>query len=180
MPEEAISVYLGGEQANAKEVSISIENSSALIKKSTAWIERIRLTGKNDNLYAENEQLAVDIQWASHEPMDQPLQIRVIIKYVDSSLCGTAISDAFYPGKRGLRNTTRMRIDISTLAPGKYYMTYDLLYNDQNTVQDYVNVYSLLQEVYFEKKAEQQQEVWKHNFWGNNHLPCIDTELIEL
>ena len=178
-PDDAIAVYLGGEQASTRNVSIVVDNDENMLRKSIAWIENVRFTDKDENQFSWNEQLGLSIQWASHEKIDHPMQIRTVIRYVDSSLAGTAVSNVFYAAGVSLRHTTKLMIDISTLAPGKYYVTFDLLYNEQHEVQDYKNIYTLTQELYFEKRPEYEYDVWKHNYWGNTQFPCLGTESVD-
>ncbi len=166
--ERAIAVYLGGEEASRMSASAVIDNSSGM-KKHGIWAETLAFHGAGGCIFDSSEPLKFSLDLHCEENAPRELKLRALIHSLNGSLSGASVCELDLRGAPE-RCEREMKIDISTLVPGIYYLNYDIF----RTMGDaYENLSSCRQGFYFEKKSAERSTTWKAGSWGSVRFPTL-------
>lgn len=119
--------------------------------------------------YERNEPLVIDIEWTANESIPQ-IRFLFEIKSVDGTNTAAVESECVGDAEIGKSYRTRLSLDISSIAEGRYYFVVD---------QYTINAYGVHESfdhpsknIFFEVvNYEPYSILWQPQYWGHSRLP---------
>lgn len=171
--ETAIGIYLGIDASDAP-VHYELEQCD---RPSEYHGEKIRIKqfdflNKSTAKYTEKEQLCFRISFDAHADIDE-LKIYFVIKSSDGFITGmTQTEEAICDAKKGQSYCFDFTVDITNIAPGKYYFIPDIFSDDgtgRHLSYDHPSC-----NVFFEVVEEDDSKLrWISNYYGHVRLNPI-------
>ena len=120
--DEAISRYLGVSGEAILEYDLQSmkrdTSNSYLVRRAT--MRRLSICDKKYASYTTDEKLNVELEWEALDDCEDVF-IRFVFKYIDATPAGFATTTKPISAKKGEICTTKLKIDLSRFATGKYY-----------------------------------------------------------
>ncbi len=161
--EEAIRLYLGGEQ----EDFIFYEykgNYKEPVKRQYIDLKSIAYSGKTSNLFHDNEKLPLELTWENLEDVTN-LCLRVEVSDHRRFPVTAYIIESFYTGKKGETHTQRFSLDISRIAKGAYFTRY-VFYSREDEIKPFEDV-EIAKGLRFRKQMAERNEYKWQKAWGS-------------
>ena len=128
--------------------------------------------------YDRKEPIEVEIEWTANENIDN-VRFLFEIKAIEGTNTAAVESESVGDAKAGSTYKTRLRIDFSSLAEGRYYLIIDLYTINEFGVHQSFDHPS--KNIFFEVvNFEPYSILWQPQYWGHSRLPrmrCIETLL---
>ncbi len=172
--DEAIKVYLGGEQGDFLSHDYSDSRHKEPSERNEINLKSAKYYGKTDNIFNDNEKIPLELTWQNKEDIKN-LCLRVEVSDYRRFPVTAFVIENFYSGKKGEENTRRFNIDISRIARGGYYTRY-VFYNRKSESQPFETLEVAAGLRFRKRMADKNQNRWQKS-WGSVIMDEI--ELIE-
>lgn len=137
--EEAVKQYLGGENDEFFSYEYTDDIHKDRVRHRLLNLRRVAYSGRTTNLFVDDEPVPLELSWTNLVGVrDVSLRVEVFDfrRYPVTSF----LIDSFYSGKEGERATRRFSLDISRLAPGRYYTRYVFTVPGANQAEEPVEI----------------------------------------
>ncbi len=170
--EEAICLYLGGEQDDFYTAEYKSEYKEP-VKNRKINLKTASFYGRTSNLFYDNEKLPLELTWENLEDIKN-LSLRVEISDHRRFPVTAYIIETFYSGKKGETHTQRFSLDISRIARGGYFTRY-VFYGKENEEKPFEDV-EIAKGLKFRKKMSEQTDHKWQKAWGSVLMDEITLE----
>ena len=178
--DEAISRYLGvnGEAILEYDLqSIKRDTANAYLAR-RANMRRLNICDKKYASYTTDEKLNVELEWEALEDC-KDAYIRMAFRYVDSSPAGFATTIEPITVKKGEINRTKLSIDLSRFATGKYYTGISIYKRAEYGGHNILDTLDMVMHFEVENCSKEVNNLpsdRQHRFWGHVVFPAIEIE----
>lgn len=170
--EEAIKLYLGGEQTDFAYYEYKGEHKEPC-KRNDLELISAGYYGKTDNLFVEDEQMLLELKWQNKADINN-LCLRIELSDYRRFPVTAFVIENFYSGKKGENASMRFKLNISNIAKGGYYTRY-VFYNKLSDTMPFESV-EVAKGLRFRKRmAERNENLWKKS-WGSVIMDEIEIE----
>lgn len=176
--DEAISRYLGvsGEAVLEYDLlNIKRDASNSYLER-RANMRRLSICDKAYASYTTDEKLNVELEWEALEDC-KDVYIRFVFRYIDSSPAGFATTVEPITAKKGDINRTKLSIDLSRFATGKYYTSicvYKRAEFGGHNMLDAVGIAMHFEVENCSVDANRLPSGVQHRHWGHTVFPKIE------
>lgn len=173
--EEAIKVYLGGEQGDF----ICVQYPKNFAKRQTPDRQDIYLNsasyiGKTDNIFYDDEKLELSFEWQAVKNV-RNLCLRIEVSDYRRTPVTAFVIESFCSCKEGQTYKQTFSVDISQLASGGYYTRY-VFYNQKEENYPFETVEDVVGLTIRKRKADKNKNKWQKK-WGS--IIMNDIELLD-
>ena len=170
--EEAIKLYLGGEQTDFAYYEYKGEHKEPC-KRNDLELISAGYYGKTDNLFVEDEQMLLELKWQNKADINN-LCLRIELSDYRRFPVTAFVIENFYSGKKGENASMRFKLNISNIAKGGYYTRY-VFYNKLSDTMPFESI-EVAKGLRFRKRmAERNENLWKKS-WGSVIMDEIEIE----
>lgn len=170
--EEAIKLYLGGEQTDFAYYEYKGEHKEPC-KRNDLELISAGYYGKTDNLFVEDEQMLLELKWQNKADINN-LCLRIELSDYRRFPVTAFVIEDFYSGKKGENASMRFKLNISNIAKGGYYTRY-VFYNKLSDTMPFESI-EVAKGLRFRKRmAERNENLWKKS-WGSVIMDEIEIE----
>ncbi len=170
--EEAIKLYLGGEQTDFSYYEYKGEHKEPC-KRNDLELISAGYYGKTDNLFVEDEQMLLELKWQNKADINN-LCLRIELSDYRRFPVTAFVIENFYSGKKGENASMRFKLNISNIAKGGYYTRY-VFYNKLSDTMPFESI-EVAKGLRFRKRmAERNENLWKKS-WGSVIMDEIEIE----
>lgn len=170
--EEAIKLYLGGEQTDFAYYEYKGEHKEPC-KRNDLELISAGYYGKTDNLFVEDEQMLLELKWQNKADINN-LCLRIELSDYRRFPVTAFVIENFYSGKNGENASMRFKLNISNIAKGGYYTRY-VFYNKLSDTMPFESI-EVAKGLRFSKRmAERNENLWKKS-WGSVIMDEIEIE----
>lgn len=165
--EKGISMYLNVE--NNEGVSKDFTTVPRLDWLRNTYIQTLyaEFLQKTESIFSDNENMYLYIKWINEKDINN-LSLRIEFFSSDDIPIAASLFYDIYSGKKGEISDKKIKIDISSLSPGRYAMNYTFFMKDNSG--NNVDV-DCVHGMNFEKLFIKDKIVWSNRHWGNVRLP---------
>ncbi len=173
--DEAIKIYLGGEQDNF----VNIQYPKDFEKRQTPDRQDILLSsaayiGKTNNIFYDDEKLELTLEWQAVKAVND-LCLRIEISDYHRTPVTAFVIEDFCSCTAGQTYKKTFSVDISQLASGGYYTRY-VFYNQREKEYPFETVENVSGLTIRKRKSEKNKNKWQKN-WGS--IVMNDIELFD-
>lgn len=173
--DEAIKIYLGGEQDNF----VNIQYPNDFEKRQTPDRQDILLSsaayiGKTNNIFYDDEKLELTLEWQAVKAVND-LCLRIEISDYHRTPVTAFVIEDFCSCTSGQTYKKTFSVDISQLASGGYYTRY-VFYNQREKEYPFETVENVSGLTIRKRKSEKNKNKWQKN-WGS--IVMNDIELLD-
>lgn len=170
--EDAIKLYLGGEQGNSHSYEYNGEHKEPS-QRNDIELKTASYADRTDNMFYDDEKMSLELKWLNKADV-RNLCLRVEVSDYRRIPVTAFVIENFYNGKKGETHTQRFNINISQIAKGGYYTRY-VFYNKTSDTQPFETV-EIAKGLSFRKRmSEHNENPWKKT-WGNVVMEQIELE----
>lgn len=170
--EDAIKLYLGGEQGNSHSYEYNAEHKEPS-QRNDIELKTASYADRTDNMFYDDEKMSLELKWLNKADV-RNLCLRVEVSDYRRIPVTAFVIENFYNGKKGETHTQRFNINISQIAKGGYYTRY-VFYNKTSDTQPFETV-EIAKGLSFRKRmSEHNENPWKKT-WGNVVMEQIELE----
>ena len=120
--EEAIKLYLGGEQDAFISYEYTDDTYKEPVRRHRVNLQKVCFNGITSQIFYDDDKIPLELTWEFLEDTEN-LGLRFeILDYRRYTITSFITGD--FSGKKGEKMTKRFRLDISALCQGRYYMRY--------------------------------------------------------
>lgn len=168
--DEGIQIYMDNSHSMSLFTHVEDQKRQTHFQRRATIISTL-IKNKDNCIFRLNEKLQFILEWRAERKLEN-LFIRAEVMYADDTPAGTAFSKvAAAAVHENQKRSSLLSMDISGLAPGRYYITL-AIYN-LNEFGVFENVDKVTHAVSFE--IENRSEIiWTHRWWGHVRLPDIE------
>ncbi len=170
--DEAIKIYLGGEQDNF----VNIQYPKDFEKRQTPDIllSSAAYIGKTNNIFYDDEKLELTLEWQAVKAVND-LCLRIEISDYHRTPVTAFVIEDFCSCTAGQTYKKTFSVDIYQLASGGYYTRY-VFYNQREKEYPFETVENVSGLTIRKRKSEKNKNKWQKN-WGS--IVMNDIELLD-
>ena len=170
--EDAIKLYLGGEQGNSHSYEYNGEHKEPS-QRNDIELKTASYADRTDNMFYDDEKMSLELKWLNKADV-RNLCLRVEVSDYRRIPVTAFVIENFYNGKKGETHTQRFNINISQIAKGGYYTRY-VFYNKKSDTQPFETVEIAKGLTFRKRMSEHNENPWKKT-WGNVVMEQIKLE----
>lgn len=162
--EEAIKLYLGGEQEDFCSVDYSDGKYKETAERNDINLKSAKYVGRVDNKFTDNEMLPLELTWQNEDDIEN-LCLRIELSDSRRFPVTAYIIENFYSGKKGELHTEQFSIDISNITSGGYYTKY-VFYNRKSETSPFETLEIAKGMTFRRQMSEKYNNRWQKQ-WGS-------------
>lgn len=170
--EDAIKLYLGGEQGNSHSYEYNGEHKEPS-QRNDIELKTASYADRTDNMFYDDEKMSLELKWLNKADV-RNLCLRVEVSDYRRIPVTAFVIENFYNGKKGETHTQRFNINISQIAKGGYYTRY-VFYNKKSDTQPFETVEIAKGLTFRKRMAERNENSWQKS-WGSVIMDEIELE----
>ncbi|MEE0914050.1 MAG: ABC transporter ATP-binding protein [Ruminococcus sp.] len=170
--DEAIKLYLGGEQENSHFYEYNGEHKEPS-QRNDIELKTASYADRTDNMFYDDEKMSLELKWLNKADV-RNLCLRVEVSDYRRIPVTAFVIENFYNGKKGETHTQRFNINISQIAKGGYYTRY-VFYNKKSDTQPFETVEIAKGLTFRKRMAERNENSWQKS-WGSVIMDEIELE----
>lgn len=170
--DEAIKLYLGGEQENSHFYEYNGEYKEPS-QRNDIELKTVKYAERTDNIFYDDERMPLELKWENKADIKN-LCLRVEISDYRRIPVTAFVIENFYNGKKGETHIQRFNINISRIAKGGYYTRY-VFYNKKSDTQPFETVEIAKGLTFRKRMAERNENSWQKS-WGSVIMDEIELE----
>ncbi|MEE1318072.1 MAG: ABC transporter ATP-binding protein [Ruminococcus sp.] len=170
--DEAIKLYLGGEQENSHFYEYNGEHKEPS-QRNDIELKTVKYAERTDNIFYDDERMPLELEWENKADIKN-LCLRVEISDYRRIPVTAFVIENFYNGKKGETHIQRFNINISRIAKGGYYTRY-VFYNKKSDTQPFETVEIAKGLTFRKRMAERNENSWQKS-WGSVIMDEIELE----
>lgn len=170
--DEAIKLYLGGEQENSHFYEYNGEHKEPS-QRNDIELKTVKYAERTDNIFYDDERMPLELKWENKADIKN-LCLRVEISDYRRIPVTAFVIENFYNGKKGETHIQRFNINISRIAKGGYYTRY-VFYNKKSDTQPFETVEIAKGLTFRKRMAERNENSWQKS-WGSVIMDEIELE----
>ena len=170
--EDAIKLYLGGEQGNSHSYEYNGEHKEPS-QRNDIELKTASYADRTDNMFYDDEKMSLELTWLNKADV-RNLCLRVEISDYRRIPVTAFVIENFYNGKKGETHIKRFNINISRIAKGGYYTRY-VFYNKKSDTQPFETVEIAKGLTFRKRMAERNENSWQKS-WGSVIMDEIELE----
>lgn len=137
--EEAVKRYLGGENDEFFKYEYTDDSHKDRVRHRLLNLKRVAYSGRTTNLFVDDEPVPLELSWTNLVGV-RDVSLRVEVYDYRRYPVTSFLVDSFYSGREGETVTKRFSLDVSRLAPGRYYTRYVFTVPGANQAEEPVEI----------------------------------------
>ena len=165
--EEAISVYMKNSEGDMK----CVYDLRSKGVSDSEWygnhiiIDEFKFMNKEQSIYDSEEDMIMRIKWHTKRKVDE-IRARIEIKYADGTIVGMTESKPFICADAGKEGESTIKMGLSNLAPGTYYLRFSLF--TLNSMGVHTGLIDVPEKVFFKVVDTLGNRTnWLRQYWGS-------------
>lgn len=176
--DEAISRYLGvsGETTLSYELADLKRDLCNSYLHMRAKMLELQILNKKFASYMSDEFIEVELKWEALEDCEDVF-VRFVFKYMDATPAGFATTVEPISAKKGEICTTKLKIDLSNFATGKYYAGVAIYKHAEYGGHNICDTLDMIMHFEVENQSAATNRLptgEQHRFWGHSVYPVIE------
>ena len=170
--DEAIKLYLGGEQGDFHSLDYKAEHKEPS-QRNEIELNTAKYVGRTDNIFYNEEKMLLELSWNNKADVEN-LCLRIEVSDFRRIPVTAFVIENFYSGKKGEMHTQQFSLNISRVAGGGYYTRY-VFYNRKSEEHPFETLEVARGLTFRKRMAEQNENRWQKS-WGNIIMDKIELE----
>ncbi len=168
--DEAIKLYLGGENDNFTSYEYVDDKYKEPVKRNDVCLKKVKLSGRTSNVYIGDEPLNLELEWENLADIPS-LSFRLEVLDARRNPVTSFVIEDFYSGKKGERASRRFSINISQLANGAFRTRY-VFYNRKSDDAPFEDIENAAGLAVRKRTEDNHKRRWARS-WGSVYLGDI-------